>query len=73
MSDNTYDNLKQTARRAAHLYAALQTDKPFVEIYNRADDGMDIPPFTRIVVSIRLEHTPEYYVQRLEQLEAVSV
>lgn len=72
MSDNTYDNLKQTARRAAHLYAALLTDKPFVELYNRTEHGVDIPASTRVVVTVALEYLPDKEVTpELDMMEFV--
>lgn len=67
------NSLIYAMREVAHLYAAQKRDDPDVRFFTRFKDGMDIPPSTRIVVTVVLEHLPDKEVTpELEMAEAIA-
>lgn len=64
------DNLYYSMRQCAHLLPP--TEEKRVEVFTRVD-GMNIPPGTRIVVSVVLEHMPDPERTPVLEMEAVSV
>lgn len=64
------DNLYFAMRECAHLLPANEEKR--VEVFTRAD-GLNIPPSTRVVVTVVLEHMPDPQVTPiLEMAEAIA-
>ena len=62
-------DLEATSRICAILYAAQNTDVPFVHIFSRWEDGLDIPPSTYVEVIVRLVHEPDKQVTPILEME----